>query len=205
MFVINQLKKMAATFFTDRNSNRKQMSKDKSCNLRQIRSRSLKEVRYGSNQKKESTFPKRSMSTNKISKISQSKPTKQTKLDDYLISMVEPLKARNLLENAPILDKGENLNSPSTVEDLYNHTPAPSSLQKQSPNLSSPSRFSSPVGGVSDLLSSMAANFRAVNKTGCNMKSSNSPSTIFAKSSKSPSPPLLTPSISPKAASSFYG
>ena len=173
MFVINQLKKMAATFFTDRNSNRKQMSKDKSCNLRQIRSRSLKEVRYGSNQKKESTNPKRSMSTNKISKFSQSKPTKQTKLDDYLISMVEPLKARNLLENTPRLDKGANLNSPLTVKDVYNDTPAPPSLYRQSSHSSSPSRFSSPVGGVSDLLSSMAANFKAVDKTSCNMKKIN--------------------------------
>ena len=80
---------------------------------------------------------------------------------------------------------------------------APPSLQKQSP--SSPSKFPSSVGAVSELLSSMAANFKAVDKTGHNNKLFKNTSPIFAKDSKSPSPPLLSPSISPKTASSFYG
>ena len=48
MFAIHYLKKMAASFFTDKNSNRKHISKEKGCNLRQIRGKSCKEARYGS-------------------------------------------------------------------------------------------------------------------------------------------------------------
>ena len=110
---------MAATFFTDKNSNRKQMSKDKSCNLRQIRSRSFKDVRYGSNMKKEQTFHKKSFSSNKNKKLSHSKPTKQAKLDDYFISMNCPLQAKNLLDDIPHLTKQDHVdNTPTTTEDL---------------------------------------------------------------------------------------
>ena len=77
------------------------------------------------------------------------------------------------------------------------------SHQKQSP--SSPSKFPSSVGGVSELLSTMAANFKAVDKTGHSNKRFKHTSPIFGKDPKSPSPPLLSPSISPKTASSFYG
>ena len=80
---------------------------------------------------------------------------------------------------------------------------SPPSLQTQSP--SSPSKFPSSVGGVSELLSSMAANFKAVDKTGHSNKRLKHTSPIFGKDPKSPSPPLLSPSISPKTASSFYG
>ena len=90
--------KMAASFFTDRNSNRKQLSKERSCNLRQIRGRSFKVGRCGSNKKKEPAFSNRTISTNRNRKLSQLKATRQTKLDDYLIS---PLQAKNLLENLP--------------------------------------------------------------------------------------------------------
>ena len=117
--VFPSTEKMAATFFTDKNCNRKQMSKDKSCNLRQIRSRSFKEVRYGSNMKKEQSFHKKPFSSNKNKKLSNSKPTKQAKLDDYFISMNSPLQAKNLLEHIPHLNKQEHVNNtPTATEDL---------------------------------------------------------------------------------------
>ena len=117
--VFPSTEKMAATFFTDKNCNRKQISKDKSCNLRQIRSRSFKEVRYGSNMKKEQTLHKKLFSSNKNKKLSNSKPTKQAKLDDYFISMSSPLQAKNLLEHIPHLNNKEHVNNtPTTTEDL---------------------------------------------------------------------------------------
>ena len=80
----------------------------------------------------------------------------------------------------------------------YEKAPDPPTLEKQSTPPNSPNKFPSSVG---ELISTMAANFKAVGK----IKSMDIVSPVSTKDSKSNSPPLLSPSISPKAVASFYG
>ena len=102
MFAIHYLKKMAASFFTDKNSNRKHISKEKGCNLRQIRGKSCKEARYGSSRIKGEIQRNKKKNRNTKKKIFRPKNMNEAVIDGIrAFTTVGFLKATNLLERQP--------------------------------------------------------------------------------------------------------
>ena len=105
MFAIHYLKKMAASFFTDRNSNRKQMSKKGGCNTRRVKNRPFREARYGSTRKKDGTIYNMIKRSSKKKKQEHSKRIKSVKNELYSTMVNETFQPTNLLEgNISTLD-----------------------------------------------------------------------------------------------------
>ena len=102
MFAIHYLKKMAASFFTDKNSNRKHISKEKGCNLRQIRGKSCKEARYGSSRIKGEIQRNKKKIRNTKKKVFRPKNPREVVINgSRAMTTVGFLQATNLLERQP--------------------------------------------------------------------------------------------------------
>ena len=102
MFAIHYLKKMAASFFTDKNSNRKHISKEKGCNLRQIRGKSCKEARYGSSRIKGEIQRNKKKNRNTKKKVFRPKnPSEAVINGNRALTTIGFLQATNLLEIQP--------------------------------------------------------------------------------------------------------
>ena len=98
MFVVHYLKKMAASFLTDRNSNRKQISNNKGCNLRQVKNPSFKEGRYNNTRKNEELFHKKSKK-GKTRRSNQLNAKGNRRTESCSSTANGPLEAKNLLED----------------------------------------------------------------------------------------------------------
>ena len=198
MFAIHYLKKMAASFFTDRNSNRKKLANDKECNLRQVRNRSLKESRYRSNKKNEDKLSKKIKTNCKKKSLKMLNRRKKVKDEISSTTTNGSLEATNLLENLTNI----NLQTNSKTHPLgvgENGGNQGSSIAPISPEPSSLDTLRS------ELISSMAAKFKVVGKIGSsgkpNYKSSSLITDFYPKSSsltKLSSPPNFS------KPSSFY-
>ena len=98
MFLVQCLKKMAASFLTDRNSNRKQISHNKGCNLRQVKNTSFKEGRYNNTRKNGEIFHKKSKKV-KTRRTNQINTKGNTRTESCSSAANGPLEAKNLLED----------------------------------------------------------------------------------------------------------
>ena len=93
---------MAASFFTDKNSNRKQISKEKGCNLRRIRGKSCKEARYGSSRIKGEIQRNKKKNRNTKKKVFRPKnPSEAVINGNRALTTIGFLQATNLLEIQP--------------------------------------------------------------------------------------------------------
>jgi hypothetical protein len=121
--IIHYLKKMAASFLTDRSSSRKQMSKNKGCNLRQVKNPSFKEGRYNNTRKNEVSIHKKARKC-KTKRPNQVSTRRNSKTELFISSENSPLEAKNLLEDLSTISlrsecKDTSRNTTKTNEKKY--------------------------------------------------------------------------------------
>ena len=126
MFVIHYLKKMAASFLSDRHSNRKQITKTKGCNLRQLKNPSFKEDRYNNTRKTEKSFHKKARK-GKNKSINQVNTRRNSKTELFSSAANGPLEAKNLLEDLSTFSlrsesKNTSRNTAKTNDQKYINT-----------------------------------------------------------------------------------
>ena len=109
MFAFHFLKTMAASFFADKNSKRKQISRNGTCRSRQVKNKPFAKTRIGSTRKKRGTvdiLTKKSRNKKKTQKHFKSRENVKNELYSTL-SVSGPFEPTNLLkEMTTNFDKG---------------------------------------------------------------------------------------------------